>query len=159
VRKILVTIAAAATAAISVTAAPTARAVPRLPELLQSTFGSFAIRPAQIVPSGDGSFLIAGQAAWIGRNPEPAKPGSQFGHITWTSWTPTKATGLGVAWQDNCKPSCAAGTYFPTTVRITASTPAAAVYSRLILTPQDGAPAIHYTLRHLNPGPAGYIWG
>ena len=138
--------------------AATATAAATLPRLLTEEFGSFRVRPTQMTLSEDGSLIIAGNAAWIGRNPSPQTPGSQFGHIVWTSWTATQATGSGVEWLDNCKPNCAQGTYFPQTVELAASRPAAGVYSRLILRFTDGARTERLTLKHLNPGPNGYVW-
>ena len=54
------------------------------PRLLTEDFGTtFAVAPRVIVISGDGSALLAGEAAWIGRDPTPPKhAGNQFGHIT-----------------------------------------------------------------------------
>ena len=151
----LVTALAAGAALLPVTAT---NAAP-LPRLLAATFGSFSVRPAQMILSGDGSLIIAGPAAWIGRNPTPQRPGGQFGHITWTAWTATAATGVGVEWLDNCKPNCAEGTYFPATVRLAASQPAAGVYGRLTLSFPDGARTERFTLQHVNSGPNGYVWG
>jgi hypothetical protein len=70
--------------------AATASAIPSgaaaLPRLLTEDFAkSFSVAPAAIVVSGDGSALVAGDAAWIGRDPNPNHGGSQFGHITWTA--------------------------------------------------------------------------
>ena len=139
----------------------TASALPagaaRLPRLLTEDFGTtFAIAPPVIVISGDGSALLAGEAAWIGRDPTPKHTGNQFGHITWTSWTATRATGTGVAWLDNCTPDCAQGTYFPHDERIVASTVQAGRFTRLVLTPTGPGKATIYTLKR---GGGGYIWG
>ena len=87
-----------AVAALTVCAAlsVTASAAAPLPRLLAAEFGSFSVRPPQMVMSGDGSDIIGGNAPWVGRNPDPQQPGSQLGHITWTAWTATGATGIGV---------------------------------------------------------------
>lgn len=150
--------AAIAALAISIAMPLAATAAAPLPRLLAAEFGSFSVRPAQMILSGDGTLIIAGPAAWIGRNPSPQQPGSQFGHIAWTSWTATTAAGIGVEWLDNCKPNCAEGTYFPQKVKLAASRPAAGVYSRLTLSFEDGARTERLTLQHLNPGPNGYVW-
>jgi hypothetical protein len=129
------------------------------PRLLTGEFGSFSVRPAAIVLSGDGSLVIAGNAAWIGRNPSPHGTASQFGHIEWTAWTATHATGSGVEWLDNCKPNCAQGTYFPQPVELAASRLTDGRYTRLILRFPDGAHTEHLTLEHTGRGPHGYNWG
>jgi hypothetical protein len=130
-----------------------------LPRLLAEEFGAFSVRPAQIVISGDGSAIIGGPAPWIGRNPDPQHPGTQLGHITWATWTTTGATGSGDFWRDNCKPDCAGGTYFPQLVKLVASHVRDGVYTQLVLSSAGGRRTTRYILKHLNPGPTGYIWG
>jgi len=130
-----------------------------LPTLLTADFATtFAIRPALITPSGDGSTIIGGQAAWVGRNPDPHKPSSQLGHIDWTSWTASNAAGSGVYWSDNGVPDEADGTYFPHDVRIVASDARGDHFTRLLLTFSDGR-STAFTLKHLAKGyGVGYIW-
>ncbi len=62
------------------------------PQLLKDSFGSFAVRPSTVVPSGDGSFLIR--------------------HIRWSSWRTAKAFGLATVWIDNGIPNEAQGTFY-----------------------------------------------
>ena len=150
---------AVAALTVGATLSVTALAAAPLPRLLAAEFGSFSVRPPQMVMSGDGSDVIGGNAPWVGRNPDPQQLGSQLGHITWTVWTATGATGIGVQWLDNCKPNCAEGTYFPQTVKLAASRAAAGVYSRLALTFAKGERTEHFTLQHINSGPNGYVWG
>ena len=130
-----------------------------MPRLLTEDFATtFAVRPALITPSGDGSTVIGGQAAWIGRNPAPRNVGSQFGQIGWTSWTASEATGIGVYWVDNGVPDEANGTYFPHNVRILASDARGGLFTRLRLTFGDGRRTT-FALKHLAPGNGvGYIW-
>jgi hypothetical protein len=105
-----------------------------LPRLLtENTSTSFAVRPPTITPSDDGSSIVAGSAAWIGRDPNPQGAFAQFGHIDWTGWTTSQATGTGVLWVDNGTPSEADGTFYPTTVKILASRVRNGVYTRLVL--------------------------
>jgi len=124
-------------------------------------YGRFSVRPSQIVASGDGSRIIAGSAAWIGRNPDPKQPGSQFGRIAWTTWTASKADGIGVVWTDNCEPDCAVGTYYPLPVKLLATHVRNGVYTQLVLTsliPVDGRKStVRLTLTHLT-GTPGYTW-
>jgi len=144
-------IALAGVLAAMATAVPVRAAT--LPKLLEEDFAtSFAVAPTWIVVSGDGSAIIAGNAAWIGRNPSPNKAGSQFGHVTWSSWTATRASGSGVFWLNNCTPNCAQGTYFPATVRIVASQPKGGHFTRLAL---SGSKTADYKLEHVANG---YVW-
>jgi hypothetical protein len=128
-----------------------------LPRLLTEDFAtSFSVAPAAIVVSGDGSALVAGQAAWIGRDPNPNHGGSQFGRITWTAWTASHGTGVGVYWLNNCAPNCAQGTYFPHDVKIVASRVRNALFTRLVLSPSaaGGKPRV-FVLQHAG---SGYVW-
>jgi hypothetical protein len=125
--------------------------------LTEDFSATFAVRPAQIVPTGDGSGIIGGPAPWIGRDPSPKSPGGQFGRIDWTSWTSSRATGVAVAWFDNGKPDEADGTYFPESVTVTATRVRGGRFTRLELRPRNGKPAgPPYVLK---PAANGYIWG
>jgi len=70
------------------------------PRLLSADFGnSFAIRPATVTPSGDGTFEIGNL-------------GTQHGHdIRWRVWSASKAYGTGTVWIDNGIPNAAQGTF------------------------------------------------
>ena len=139
----------------------TASAIPSgagaLPRLLTEDFAkSFSVAPPTLVVSGDGSALVAGEAAWIGRDPNPNHGSSQFGHITWTTWTVSHATGVGVYWLNNCAPNCAQGTYFPHDVEIVASRVRNARFTRLVLAPTaaGGKPRVFVLQR----AGSGYVW-
>ena len=123
--------------------------------LLDGQNGAFAYRPAVITPSPSGSIVLAGNAAWIGRDPHNGE--SEFGHITWTTWTATHATGRAVLWADNCKPNCSAGTYFPTPTTLVASRVVQDRYTRLVLRFVAG-PNTTLRLSHPQSGPTGYVW-
>lgn len=80
------------------------------PRLLSETdSGSFAIRPATVIPSGDGSFEIG-------------RLGTHRGHaIRWRVWSAAKAFGVGTVWIDNGIPNEAQGTFYPHGGSISAS--------------------------------------
>ncbi len=145
----------AAVLVVMAAAAPSAAGT--LPRLLTEDFAnSFSVAPPTIVVSGDGSALVAGQAAWIGRDPNPNHGGSQFGRISWTAWTTSHATGVGVYWLNNCAPDCAQGTYFPHDVKIVASRVRNARFTRLVLSPTAaGGKASVFVLQHAG---SGYVW-
>jgi hypothetical protein len=132
-----------------------------LPRLLTEDFATtFVVKPPHVFVSGDGSAILAGTAAWIGRNPNPNKVAGQFGTIAWKTWTATRATGLGFYWLDNCKPNCATGTYYPHRVAIVASRVRNGLFTRLAITggalPAVGrGKTITFTLQHLRNG---YVW-
>ena len=65
------------------------------PRLLKVSFGAFALRPATLTPSGDGTFNI----------------GDLGGHIHWRVWNARKAYGLGTVWIDDGIPNEALGTF------------------------------------------------
>jgi len=140
---------------------PVASTANSLPRVLTEDFSStFAVRPAQIVPSGDGSFVIAGEASWIGRNPEPKRQGTQFGHIVWTSWTASQATATAVVWADNGVPNEADGTFFPRHVNLVASSVHAGLFTHLTLTYPGSKGHETFVLKRVGGtgyGP-GYIW-
>lgn len=134
-----------------------AAATERLPRLLTEDYSTgFSVKPAQIVPSGDGSVELAGPAAWIGRNPAPRHPGTQFGHIAWSKWTAREAVGAGVLWIDNGKPDEAQGTYYPHDVRIVAGRVRSGRFTRLTLSYDGSARSTVFTLtRGFGPG---FVW-
>jgi hypothetical protein len=85
----------------------------------------FAVRPAQIVYTGDGSGILGG---FTGRGPLP-----RFGSLKWSSWTRNQALGSGAVWLDDCEPSCAGGKFDPYAVRVHAFDPVAGHFRRLTL--------------------------
>ena len=140
-----------------ITASAVSSGAGTLPRLLTEDFAkSFSVAPAAIVVSGDGSALVAGEAAWIGRDPNPGHGGGQFGRISWTAWTASHASGVGVYWLNNCTPNCAQGTYFPHDVRILASRVRNGMFTRLVLSPSAaGAKPRVFSLQHAG---SGYVW-
>ncbi len=98
---------------ISAAQATTTPATPRLVTEAgapRATTSALRRTPRQIVYSGDGSALIAGT-------------GRISAHLRWTSWTASAGVGTGADWHDNCRPSCAQGTYHAYPVRIRAYRP------------------------------------
>lgn len=61
--------------------------------------------PTQIVTTGDGSGYVK--------------------NLTWSGWGNARAVGAGVLELDNCKPSCAQGTFtgYPATITLSGLTP------------------------------------
>ena len=70
----------------------------------------FAVRPAQIIYTGDGSGILGG---FSGKGPNP-----HFGRLSWTVWNQHQAVGHGAVWLDDCEPNCAQGTFHPYSVRV-----------------------------------------
>jgi hypothetical protein len=68
------------------------------------------VRPAWIVLSGDSSNILAG-ARRVGAK------------IDWRSWGASSALGTGKNWIDDCEPSCAAGKFHGTPVKLQLSSP------------------------------------
>lgn len=107
--------------ACSVTAA---QALPGL--LTQIGHGSpFAIRPGQVIYTGDGSGVLGG---FSGKGPL-----AHFGRLRWSSWTSSQTRGSGAVWLDDCTPNCAAGTFHPYAVRVRAFAPNSGHFTRLTL--------------------------
>jgi hypothetical protein len=71
---------------------------------------AFAVRPAQIIYTGDGSGVLGG---FSGRGPL-----AHFGRLSWTLWNRHQAIGHGAVWLDDCAPNCAEGTFHPYSVRV-----------------------------------------
>ena len=76
---------------------------------------TFAVRPAQIIYTGDGSGILGGFAA--------GGPNRHFGRLTWTRWTRHEAAAHGAVWLDDCEPNCAEGTFHPYAVTVRALDP------------------------------------
>jgi hypothetical protein len=155
-RQLVRTVAAACALLVTLATSISSASNP-LPRLLVRDFGAFSVRPPHIIPSGDGSTIVAGPAVWLGRNPDPTHPISQFGHITWATWTASRATGSGVLWESNCKPNCADGTYYPRPTRLLASQVRNGAYTQLALV--FGGHGINLLeLIHVRSGGTGYVW-
>ena len=84
--------------------APTALAsgLPKLPVASGSLDKSqFQVKPRTIQIAGDGSFFFSGAR----------RSHHRAGPIKWKSWTATGGRGSGFNWVNNCRPSCAQGTF------------------------------------------------
>jgi hypothetical protein len=114
---------ASAVLAASLAAATPAGASTALPKALTEGTPQFAVRPAQIGFTGDGSGYVGG----------PRTSSSHFGRISWRSWTTRSAHGTGRVWINDCEPSCAGGTFHPYRVSVTLASPSAGRFRRLTL--------------------------
>jgi len=102
---------ATAAALLLATAAPSLAA---LPKALTQMRPAFAVRPAQISYTGDGTGVLGGGQRTGERG---------FGRITWTSWTRRSAHGRGKVWINDCRPDCAGGSFSPRPMRVSLSRP------------------------------------
>jgi hypothetical protein len=115
--------------ALAACSATSAEALPGL--LTQIGRGSsFAVRPAQVIYTGDGSGVLGG---FTGKGPL-----RHFGQLRWSSWTNSQARGSGAVWLDDCTPNCAQGTFHPYAVQIRAFGAHSGHFTRLTL---------HYTYK------------
>jgi hypothetical protein len=106
---------------------PAAHAQIPLPRLPTGLAPALQVRPAVIGYTGDGSGWLGGSDGHgHGRR-------NRFGHLHWTRWTPTAATGHGAVWIDDCTPDCAAGTFRAYAATVSVSRPRAGVFRRLTL--------------------------
>jgi hypothetical protein len=82
-----------------------------------TTGGALVARPAIVVFTADGSGLLGG---FTGQHPHQDTPGNPFGHLRWTTWNSDEGRAWGAQWQNDCRPSCAQGTYhaFKATVHV-----------------------------------------
>jgi hypothetical protein len=88
-----------------------------LPTLLRADVTSdFSVRPATMSFGASADLLIGGQ----GVSAQGFKSG-RYGHIRWTVWTKSRASGEGTLWINSCTPNCATGTYVPRPVTLNAS--------------------------------------
>ncbi len=90
-----------------------------------STRHNLQVRPFVIDFTGDGSGWLGGFDG-SGRYPH-------WGHLHWSQWSSTQATGHGAVWIDDCQPDCAAGTFPAYPVTIYANRVRANVFRRLTL--------------------------
>lgn len=89
---------------------------------------SFAVRPATIGYTGDGTGYVGGldgRGRIRGRN--------EFGHIAWLTWAAHVAEGTGALWSDNGIPNDAEGTFSSLPVKIRAFAPRDGHFTRLTL--------------------------
>jgi hypothetical protein len=100
---------------------------------------------------------MGGRTGWNGRNPAPHHPASQFGRISWASWTADHATGVAIEWGDSGRPSVAQGTYLAASFNVVASRVRGGRFTRLTLTQRNGKPGREVFA--LQRAGTGYIWG
>jgi hypothetical protein len=114
-------------AIVAIALTPASASATGLPDLLTGTGHGrpFAVRPAQIIYTGDGSGVLGG---FSGHGPLP-----RFGALKWTSWTQRQALGSGAVWLDDCMPNCAQGTFHPYSVTVRASDPRGGHFTLLVL--------------------------
>jgi hypothetical protein len=98
-----------------------------LPGLLTGTGHGkpFAVRPAQIIYTGDGSGVLGG---FSGHGALP-----RFGALKSASWTQRQAQGSGAVWLDDCTPNCAQGTFHRYAVTVHAADPRGGHFTLLTL--------------------------
>jgi hypothetical protein len=114
-------------AIVALALAPASASAAGLPGLLTGTGHGrpFAVRPAQIIYTGDGSGILGG---FSGHGPLP-----RFGALRWTFWTQRQAQGSGAVWLDDCTPNCAQGAFHPYAVTVHASDPRGGHFTLLTL--------------------------
>ncbi len=86
---------------------------------------TFAVRPAQMVYTGDGSGILGG---FNGKGPY-----RRFGRLRWSIWNQRQAIGSGAVWLDDCEPDCATGTFHPYAVKVHVFDPEHGHFTRLTL--------------------------
>jgi hypothetical protein len=85
-----------------------------LPKVLTQLTPAFALRPAVIGYTGDGTGVIGG--------PHGTGP-RHLGHLRWTTYNRHDGLAVGLVWLDDCVPDCARGTFTPHTVHVRVSEP------------------------------------
>lgn len=90
--------------------------LPKIPIFLgPASHNNLQIRPVRITYTGDGTGFFAG--------PGHASHKPRIGHLRWSRWTATGASGSGYDWDDNCTPACANGLRTPYHVLLALSRP------------------------------------
>jgi hypothetical protein len=118
------------------------------PRLLRNSSNAFAIRPATVNPSGDGSFLI-GKLYSTGRGRA----------IRWLSWNTDRAYGLGTVWIDNGIPDEARGTFYGYRGSVAATRVRGGRYTRLTVSWKQNGRTRREALKltHAYSG-SGWFW-
>jgi hypothetical protein len=129
-------------------AAPSTAAAHLPGVLTQHARHPFAVRPASIDYTGDGTGLIGGSDGTSVRH---------LGHLRWPTYTNRQGTGRGLVWLNDCDPNCADGDFsaFPVTLHVFA--PKNSHFTRLTLqfTYQGKRVTDRRGIRYL-PGSSGY---
>jgi hypothetical protein len=118
------------------------------PGLLTAQDGSFGVRPATIVYTGDGTGIIG----------RLGKGSKAKGGIDWELWGPLVAYGVGTVWLDDCTPDCADGTFHEHGVRVLADAPAGGRFTRLTLLIRFGSHTAT-DIRDLRRVGSAHEWG
>jgi len=109
------------------------------------------VRPPVISYTGDGTGFLGGRTS--------APPGHlDRGGIHWLSWTQRSAFGRGFAWINDCRPSCAGGSFSKHRATVRATRPRNGHFTRMTITYRwnDRRLRDHRVLEHA----AGYwYWG
>jgi hypothetical protein len=101
-----------------------AAALARPPRTVSNVKPYLRVRPATISYTGDGTGIVGGFDGTSVRHP---------GHLRWLSYTRRDARARGLLWLDDCEPSCAAGAFHATPVRVHAWRARRGVFRRLTL--------------------------
>jgi hypothetical protein len=132
---------------------PAAASASPFPSLLtnESARHDFQVRPAVVGYTGDSTNFLGG---FDGRG------ASNFGHMTWLTWTRSVASGSGAVWLNDCEPSCAQGRFSPIAVRVRAFAPREGHFTRMTLRYDEDGKAIvdERGLRHLPGSPGSYTY-
>ncbi len=125
-----------------------ASAAARLPSVLTQSTPEFAVRPATIGYTGDGTGIVGGP---------DGKSVRRLGHIRWTTYDRHQAVGRGLVWLDDCTPSCAQGTFSAAPVQIHAFAPANGRFTHvtLIYTYHGSRQVDRRFIRYYPPSAAG----
>lgn len=109
---------------------------------------SFAVKPATIAYTGDGSALIGGKGGTI------RKPG----HLRWTTYGAQEGRARGAVYVNDCEPSCADGTFGARAVRVRVFRPRDGHFTRLTLRYRYGGRRV-VDRRTVERGGDGYVYG
>jgi hypothetical protein len=100
-------------------------ALAKLPKVLtQHAHHQFAVRPATISYTGDGTAVLGGTDGSSVRHP---------GHLDWTSYNRRRGYARGVDWLNDCELSCAEGDFSPVPVRVHVFRPRDGRFTRMTL--------------------------
>ena len=141
---------------------PNGLALAAEPELLSEDFGSFAVRPASVGLSGDGTLSLEGPG-WKAPYADISPPGTSgrstsFGTIDWLRYGGATTVGRGLIWIDSGVPTDAEGEFHRYSAGIEATGLNGFRYTRLAVRfAVDGVPINwHYAL--CEQGDA-FFWG
>jgi hypothetical protein len=116
----------------------------RSTKILNGDYGSFVVRPTELVPTGDGSAFFGGQR----------QPFQRFGSLTWKRWGLAQANATGRFWIEHCHPTCGNRTYTSSPIRLHAWRAIGHRFTRLTAS----GPRIHRTLSLSYGGNGNWYW-